>query len=100
MAANLATAAALLLIVLAAPILEASGSDQAPGTRGPMRLRVRCTEVHVVKAGETRASVARAAGLSDKGLLALNAGIGSAALFPGQWVCIAGVICLSRSGSC
>jgi hypothetical protein len=97
---NLATAVALLLtIMLAAPILAvAPGSEQqAAGTartrtrtRAPLSARVRCTEVHAVEAGETCASVARAVRFSDGAFRVMNPNITCAALFPGQWVCVAG----------
>jgi len=102
-------AAVLLLVVAAAqPAAAAAGagtggadggrriSHGAAPTTGraraplPPAVRVRCTGLHVVRPGETCASVARAAGLTAGQFMMLNPNLTCAAMFHGQWVCVRG----------
>ena len=102
-------AAVLLLVVAAAqPAAAAAGAGTggadggrrisrgaAPTTgraRAPLppAVRVRCTGLHVVRPGETCASVARAAGLTAGQFMMLNPNLTCAAMFHGQWVCVRG----------
>jgi len=66
---------------------RSSGAAATGGARVPPAVRVQCTRVHVVRTGETCASVARAAGLTVGQFMLLNPTLTCAAMHHGQWVC-------------
>ncbi|RLM98111.1 hypothetical protein C2845_PM06G17190 [Panicum miliaceum] len=96
-----AVVAAVLLVVAAAlgagsAAQPAAAAGVGAGTGGaarvplPLAVRVHCTGLHVVRPGETCASVARAAGLTVGQFTLLNPNVTCAAMFHGQWVCVRG----------
>ncbi|KAG2618318.1 hypothetical protein PVAP13_3NG079504, partial [Panicum virgatum] len=88
---NLTVVAAVLLVVAAAqPAAAAAGTTGRARAPLPPAVRVRCTGLHVVRPGETCASVARAAGLTAGQFMMLNPNLTCAAMFHGQWVCVRG----------
>jgi hypothetical protein len=60
--------------------------------RVPLPVRPVCVKVHAVVPGETCASVARDAGLTDRIFANLNPNVACAALFPGQRLCVDGAM--------
>lgn len=98
--------AAILLLAIAVGTAQAAVSEPGAGGRGqgatttttsarvplPLAVTVRCTKVHVVKAGETCASVARDFRLTVAQFMVLNQEYTcTAAPLPhGRWVCVRG----------
>ncbi|PUZ65317.1 hypothetical protein GQ55_3G213700 [Panicum hallii var. hallii] len=83
-------AAVLLVVAAAAAAGVGAGTGGAARVPLPLAVRVHCTGLHVVRPGETCASVARAAGLTVGQLTLLNPNVTCAAMFHGQWVCVRG----------
>jgi hypothetical protein len=102
MAIHRAVATILLLAAITAAVSTAAAKDDqgAGGGRVPPPLplaavTVRCTKFHVLKEGETCASVARDFRLTLTQFLVLNKDYnytcGAAPLPRGRWVCVRGI---------